>query len=283
MIRTEFGLSTLIILIAIIVTAAVAAGVIIYTATSLQSKALQTSAQAEQRITTGIQITHIFGYQYDPSIGQLNNYLQKITVLGPVVSLMPGSNPINFEYVSTLIVDSKGNVYSYTPSQYYPTAIYGVLHGGSYIITGFMFNNRVDVLNVTINNPKVCSILNNFTNQYIYTNFTYVNETLVSCTIGLNSSIVGYPLNINQVFQILQSMNEAGIQSPYAIIGLSIKRESVYLTAGDMYEIMYYLPNGLSANENYNIQIIPMNGYTAQYSGVIPAVLAQSVVSLGGS
>jgi len=283
MARTLSDLSTLIILIAIIVTAAVAAGVIIYTATSLQSKALQTSAQAEQRITTGMQITHIFGYQYDPSIGQLNNYLQKITILGPVVSLMPGSNPINFEYVSTLIIDSKGNVYSYTPSQYYPTAIYGVLQGGSFIITGFMFNNQVNVLNVTINNPRVCFILNNFTNQYIYTNFTYINGTLVSCTMGLNSSIVGYPLSISQVFQILQSMNEAGIQNPYAIIGLSIKRESVYLTTGDVYEIMYYLPNGLSTNENYNIQITPVNGYATQYGGVIPAVLAQSVVSLGGS
>ncbi|WP_231434302.1 archaellin/type IV pilin N-terminal domain-containing protein [Candidatus Nanopusillus massiliensis] len=44
MVRAQFGLSTLIILIAIIVTAAVAAGVIIYTASSLQSKALQTGA-----------------------------------------------------------------------------------------------------------------------------------------------------------------------------------------------------------------------------------------------
>lgn len=77
MVRAQFGLSTLIILIAIIVTAAVAAGVIIYTASSLQSKALQTGAQAEQRITTGMQITQVFGYQYDPSNGQLNNYLQK--------------------------------------------------------------------------------------------------------------------------------------------------------------------------------------------------------------
>jgi len=283
MVRAQFGLSTLIILIAIIVTAAVAAGVIIYTASSLQSRALQTGAQAEQRITTGMQITHVFGYQYDSSNGQLNNYLQKITILGPVVSLMPGSNPINFEYVSTLITDSKGNIYSYAPSQYYPTAIYGVLQGGSFIITGFMFNNQVNVLNVTIDNPRVCSILNNFTNQYIYTNFTYVNGTLVSCTIGLNSSIVGYPLSINQVFQILQSMNKAGIQNPYAIIGLSIKQESVYLTTGELYEIMYYLPNGLSTNENYNIQITPINGYTAQYGGAIPAVLAQSVISLGGS
>jgi archaellin len=283
MVRAQFGLSTLIILIAIIVTAAVAAGVIIYTASSLQSKALQTGAQAEQRITTGMQITQVFGYQYDPSSGQLNNYLQKITVLGPVVSLMPGSNPINFEYVSTLITDSNGDVYSYAPSQYEPTAIYGVLQGGSFIITGFMFDNQVNVQNVTINNSQVCSTLNNFTNQYIYTNFTYVNGTLTSCTIGLNSSIIGYPLSINQVFQILQSMNEAGIQNPYAIIGLSVSQESVYLTTGELYEIMYYLPNGLSVNENYNIQITPVNGYTSQYGGAIPAVLSQSVVSLGGS
>jgi flagellin-like protein len=281
--RAQFGLSTLIILIAIIVTAAVAAGVIIYTTSALQSKALQTGAQAQQRITTGMQPTQVFGYQYDPSTGQLNNYLQEITVFAPVVTLMPGSGPINLEDVDILLTDSNGDVFSYSPSQYEPTSIYGVLEGGSYVVTGFMFGNQVNVQNITINNAQICQTLNNVTTPYVYVNFSYVNGTLTSCTIGLNSSIIGYPLSLNQVFQILQDMNEVGIQDPYAIIGLAVNQESVYLTNGELYEIMLYLTKPLVPNENYNLQITPINGYEAQYGGAIPTVLAQSVVSLGGS
>ncbi|MGC9133359.1 MAG: hypothetical protein ACP5GJ_03090 [Nanopusillaceae archaeon] len=281
--RAQFGLSTLIILIAIIVTAAVAAGVIIYTTSALQSKALQTGAQAQQRITTGMQPTQVFGYQYDPSTGQLNNYLQEITVFAPVVTLMPGSGPINLEDINILLTDSNGDVFSYSPSQYEPTSIYGVLEGGSYVVTGFMFGNQVNVQNITINNAQICQTLNNVTTPYVYVNFSYVNGTLTSCTIGLNSSIIGYPLSLNQVFQILQDMNEVGIQDPYAIIGLAVNQESVYLTNGELYEIMLYLTKPLVPNENYNLQITPINGYEAQYGGAIPTVLAQSVVSLGGS
>lgn len=281
--RAQFGLSTLIILIAIIVTAAVAAGVIIYTTSALQSKALQTGAQAQQRISTGMQPTQVFGYQYDPSTGQLNNYLQEITVFAPVVTLMPGSGPINLEDVDILLTDSNGDVFSYSPSQYEPTSIYGVLEGGSYVVTGFMFGNQVNVQNITINNAQICQTLNNVTTPYVYVNFSYVNGTLTSCTIGLNSSIIGYPLSLNQVFQILQDMNEVGIQDPYAIIGLAVNQESVYLTNGELYEIMLYLTKPLVPNENYNLQITPINGYEAQYGGAIPTVLAQSVVSLGGS
>ena len=283
MAKGQFGLSTLIILIAIIVTAAVAAGVIIYTTSALQSKALQTGAQAQERITTGMQITQVFGYQYNPSTGGLNNYLQQITVLSPVVTLMPGSGPINFEDVDILLTDSNGDVFSYSPSSYEPTSIYGVLEGGSVILTGFIFNNQVNVQNVTIINSQICQTLNNVTTQYVYVNFTYVNGTISSCTIGLNSSIIGYPLSLNQVFEVLQDMNEVGIQNPYAVIGLAVNQESVYLTTGEIYEIMLYLSKPLVPNENYNLQITPVNGYTAQYGGAIPTVLAQSVVSLGGS
>ncbi|BBL45608.1 archaeal flagellin FlaB [Nanobdella aerobiophila] len=283
MAKGQFGLSTLIILIAIIVTAAVAAGVVIYTASALQAKALQTGQQAESRITTGMQITQMFGYQYNPNTGQLDNYLQEITGMGPVVSLMPGSGPINLEEVDSLLTTSNGNVYSYSPSNYEPTSIYGVLEGGSILISGFMYNDQVNVENVTINNTNICNTLTNISNQYIYINFSYINNTLSSCSININSSVIGVPLSISQVFQFLQSMNEAGIQDPYAVIGLAVNQESVYLTTGENYELIYYIPSGLVTDENYNLQITPVNGYAAQYGGAIPTVLADSVVSLGGS
>ncbi|MFH7903188.1 MAG: flagellin, partial [Candidatus Aenigmatarchaeota archaeon] len=50
MVKTQFGLTTLIIFIAMIVTAAIAAGVIIYTTQTLQQRALQVGAQARERV-----------------------------------------------------------------------------------------------------------------------------------------------------------------------------------------------------------------------------------------
>ncbi|MGB9674512.1 MAG: hypothetical protein ACPLX8_00100 [Nanopusillaceae archaeon] len=285
MIRGQFGLSTLIILIAIIVTAAVAAGVIIYTANALQARALQTGQQAQERISTGVQITQLFGYQYDPSTGQFNNQLQKVTFLGPVVQLMPGSGPINFENVNILVTTSYGQVYSYTSSPYQPRAVYGVLTGGNVIVTGFVFNNQVNILSVNITNPTICNTLNyNSSTRYVYASILkQINGTITKCSVNLNDSIVGAPISLNQYLQIVQELYEVEKVNTYGLLGIAINQQSVYLTNGELYELLLYLPTPLVTNEGYTIQITPINGYTAQYGGYVPSVLAQSVVSFGGT
>lgn len=83
------GIGTLIIFIALILVAAVAAGVLIQTASSLQSKSLDVGRQSQQKITTDVEITQI--YTTNTSDGFINGSIDNFTV---VVRLGSGSNPV---------------------------------------------------------------------------------------------------------------------------------------------------------------------------------------------
>jgi len=83
------GIGTLIIFIALILVAAVAAGVLIQTASSLQSKALDVGRQSQEKITTDIEVVQL--YVEDTTDGWINGSIDNLTV---VVRLGSGSNPI---------------------------------------------------------------------------------------------------------------------------------------------------------------------------------------------
>ena len=59
--KAEAGIGTLILFIALILVAAVAAGVLIQTSNSLQGKALATGSQAKSQVTTNAQFLTIYG------------------------------------------------------------------------------------------------------------------------------------------------------------------------------------------------------------------------------
>ncbi len=58
--KASQGIGTLIIFIALILVAAVAAGVLIQTASSLQSKSLDVGRQSQEKITTDIDVVQVF-------------------------------------------------------------------------------------------------------------------------------------------------------------------------------------------------------------------------------
>lgn len=87
--KGEQGIGTLIIFIALILVAAVAAAVLIQTAASLQSKALDVGRQSQEKITTDIEVVQL--YVTNTSDGFMNGSIDNITV---VVRLGSGSNPI---------------------------------------------------------------------------------------------------------------------------------------------------------------------------------------------
>jgi len=84
------GVGTLIIFIALLLVAAVAAGVLIQTAGSLQQKALSTGTQATGQISTNAQVIEVSGTD---GTGNLQNFSY-------VVKLSPGSEPIEFDSVT---------------------------------------------------------------------------------------------------------------------------------------------------------------------------------------
>jgi len=131
------GIGTLIIFIAMILVAAVAAGVLIQTASSLQSKSLDVGRQSQEKITTDIEVVQV--YANDTSDGYINGSgVDTVTML---VRLGSGSSPIK---LSDLIVKMDTQAGSQTLS-YGTTANqsnYAVAYiaGGSvspgYLITG---------------------------------------------------------------------------------------------------------------------------------------------------
>ncbi len=91
------GIGTLIIFIAVILVAAVAAGVLITTSGSLQQRSLTTGRQTEEGVSTGVEVIDVWG---------LDARDQTVEYIEMKVRLNPGSNPIKLNY-SVVTFDTK--------------------------------------------------------------------------------------------------------------------------------------------------------------------------------
>lgn len=88
--KAEMGVGTLIVFIAMLLVAAVAAGVLIQTSTSLQEKALATGQQARSQISTNARVIEVSGA--DGRNGNLTDFHE-------IVKLSPGSDPIKLSQI----------------------------------------------------------------------------------------------------------------------------------------------------------------------------------------
>lgn len=103
--RAEMGVGTLIIFIALILVAAVAAGVVIQTAGSLQQQALSTGQAARGEIATSARVIEVSAV--DGSAGTVENFTVQM-------KLAPGSNPIKLDEVTlTLNTDNTTSTLNY--------------------------------------------------------------------------------------------------------------------------------------------------------------------------
>ncbi len=106
--KGDQGIGTLIIFIAMILVAAVAAGVLIQTASSLQSKSLDVGRQSQEKITTSLEVMQVFAN--DTSDHIINASVDEFHV---IVRLGSGSEPIK---LGDLIVKLDGQGASQTMS-----------------------------------------------------------------------------------------------------------------------------------------------------------------------
>jgi len=88
--QAEMGVGTLIVFIAMLLVAAVAAGVLIQTAGSLQEKSLSTGQQARAQISTNARVIEVSGS--DGRNGNLTDFQQ-------IVKLSPGSDAIKLDQI----------------------------------------------------------------------------------------------------------------------------------------------------------------------------------------
>ena len=104
--KADMGIGTLIIFIAMILVAAIAAGVLIQTATSLQNRALLTGDRTRGQVSTGM--TTLLLYAMNGTNGTVEDFRQKI-------QLSPGSDPVTLETaLLSFDTDSFSGDYIYT-------------------------------------------------------------------------------------------------------------------------------------------------------------------------
>lgn len=94
------GIGTLIIFIAIMLVAAVAASVLVYSSASLQQKALTSNTQVAEGIVTGIEPMSLAATD-----GSLNSDIEKFEL---IIRLQAGSGPLNLN-TTVLMVDTSSN------------------------------------------------------------------------------------------------------------------------------------------------------------------------------
>jgi len=101
--RGDIGVGTLIIFIAMVLVAAVAATVLIYTTGALQQKATKTSKEATQQISSNIVVEQVLGDRGEAVNGTMNQSISNLLIrLKPDV----GTTSIDLRQVIVTVMDS---------------------------------------------------------------------------------------------------------------------------------------------------------------------------------
>lgn len=148
------GIDTLIIFIAMIIVAAVAAGVVIQTSIGLQSKALLTGTKSTSEVSTSLQIFYAYG-------GEANSTNHDLETIYFKMRLAPGSDPVKLDDTAVIFTGQTARQsYGYigTPNNCTSAPASGIydvkyISGNPFYGEGYMSRN--DIVLGCISSPVV--------------------------------------------------------------------------------------------------------------------------------
>ncbi len=130
--KAQVGIGTLIIFIAMILVAAVAAGVLLKTSGGLQQKATVTGEQATKEVSTNIKVTNVVGYSNDTTSNK------KIRALILTAQLASGSGDV--KYSDIVLAYQEGNTY-----------VSGIAYNSTIALSASLYTDSSsgDIVNIT--------------------------------------------------------------------------------------------------------------------------------------
>jgi archaellin len=285
--KADMAIGTLIIFISMIVVAAIAAGVIIQTATALQNKALLTGEKAKQQVGTGI--TTILVYGEDGSDKTLESFFMK-------VKLSPGSDPLKFKdmlleidtpnssidaiygerirdltstpvALDTYMVDlNEDNYEDYVYIADDTTLTFNISNQSatSRMIANITLQFKVAGQDLSMASSAVPVELATF-NQHIYFGSTSYGTVSVVGTTNTASQFDG---NILMVVGKGTALEQGSYAVDYLLKGANWK--DGYLQRGDVVKMVLVAPHEIGEDEEIDVRIIPKSGSPRTVSIVVP-------------
>lgn len=126
----DIGIGAMIVLIAMILTAGVAASVLISTSNTLQSQAMKTGTQTIREVSSGINVFSVIGSVNVTGNATVGYTYNDISCLAITVEGRPGSDRIDLNNTFILISDGTTKAmlsYAYNDSQFFNNAVTGDL------------------------------------------------------------------------------------------------------------------------------------------------------------
>ncbi len=281
--KADMGIGTLIIFIAMILVAAITAGVLLQTASSLQSKALLTGERTKTEVATSAHV--ILLYAENGADANLTYFCQKMT-------LSPGSDAISF--TDALIEfdtkdSSSDKIYGWSPDYLDNTTELLAIDNS---IADFNADSLTDYLNLTgvANASDNLSIVISGVGEWNYTFTPAINGSVNTSnpykfyvfdepvTIGGTTygsmSIVGQtrtPGNITDDAHIFLSTGTSGYAVEYLIRGPNYK--GGFLQRGDVVKVCYSSPRIISTDEDISVRFVPKVGHVTLIETATPDIL----------